>query len=288
VIPNYYTIGEIDLADTSNFLGAPDIMTYAIEKGWYEPARDGAFHFAQVYSDREILILPDNVNRMWRGVNLLANRNYSMDETLPFAFLPKKKLAVQDLFRVLRDHYEGTPLDMSKGYKFGSPNLMNGATICSESTQNSFVAQLRSGMPPEVGAVVWLSQRRPDTQAFVPWYLGIEAIPAGYAHGDWQSALAQHFAPPESMYDQKPVHAYWDFAALAQKIDEDYGQRITAVRRNWDKFELEALAQQKDFEKNVLKLFERHPERVRKMLTERTAQMAGDAWKIARELVKKY
>ncbi|MBQ5864367.1 MAG: C69 family dipeptidase, partial [Bacteroidales bacterium] len=50
-IPNYYTIGEIDLSDTSNFLGSPDIISYAQERGWYNPEKDGKFIFKKVYSN---------------------------------------------------------------------------------------------------------------------------------------------------------------------------------------------------------------------------------------------
>ena len=50
VIPNYYTIGEIDLKDTSNFLGSPDIVDYAINRGWYYPDSGEKFHFAKAYT----------------------------------------------------------------------------------------------------------------------------------------------------------------------------------------------------------------------------------------------
>jgi dipeptidase len=49
-IPNYYSINEVDLADTANFMGSPDIISYAVERGWYNPETDGKFIFKKVYS----------------------------------------------------------------------------------------------------------------------------------------------------------------------------------------------------------------------------------------------
>ena len=50
-IPNYYTIGEINLKDTLNYLGSKDIVSYARKRGWYKPRRDGAFNFRLAYAD---------------------------------------------------------------------------------------------------------------------------------------------------------------------------------------------------------------------------------------------
>lgn len=286
VIPNYYTIGEIDLADTTNFLGSPDIIDYAIQQGWYEKKRDGVFHFAKVYSNPDNLKSPDNVPRMWRGVNLLAGESYKIDDEFPFAFIPKKKLAVQDIMLVLRDHYEGTELDKTHGYKSGNPHFMNGSTICSEITQNSFVAQLRNWLPVEIGAVIWLSQRRPDSQPYVPWYLGINKIPDGYAFGDYDSALKQHFTPREDIYDMTRKHAFWAFVMLAEKVDEDYGKKIGRIRKKWDAIEKETFGIQAGFEKKVLSIYKNDPLKAKAALTKFTAERAAEVWQISKQLVK--
>ncbi|MBN1351393.1 C69 family dipeptidase [candidate division KSB1 bacterium] len=284
VIPNYYTFGEINLADTLNFLGSPDIIEYAVKKGWYDPAADGAFHFARVYSERAALTSPGNIPRMWRGVNLLAGKAYSIDAQFPFAFEPKKKLSVADLFVVLRDHYENTEFDKTQGYQLGSPNYLNGSTICADATQNSFVAQLRRHIPIEIGAVIWLSQHRPDTQAFVPWYLGITKIPDGYAFGNPETALTQHFNPSEETYDMSRDHAFWSFFKLAEKVDENYGALISTVRKRQDELEKNALKKQAVFEKKVVGIYHKNPQAAKQMLTEYTSALANEARRIAEKL----
>ncbi|MBN2089037.1 C69 family dipeptidase, partial [candidate division KSB1 bacterium] len=223
VIPNYYTIGRVDLADTNNFLGSPDLIDYAVKRGWYDPDRDGDFNFARVYSSPGNLKHPGNIHRIWRGVNLLAEKKYDLDDEFPFSFKSKQKVTVQDLMSVLRDHYVETELDKTEGYKLGTPYKMNRSTICANTTQYGFVAQLRNWLPIEIGVVIWLAQHRPDSQAFIPWYLGINKVPDGYAYGDFKTALDHHFEPADNIHERSDRHAFWSFVNLAEKVDENYG-----------------------------------------------------------------
>ena len=66
-IPNYYTIGEINLKDTVNFLGSKDIVSYARKRGWYNPKRDGAFNFRHAYADPKTLTNNNNLRRHTLG-----------------------------------------------------------------------------------------------------------------------------------------------------------------------------------------------------------------------------
>lgn len=285
VIPNYYTIGRLDLADTNNFLGSPDLIDYAIERGWYDPDRDGEFHFARAYSSPGNLKHTGNIHRIWRGINLLAEQKYELDAEFPFAVAPKQKVTVQDLMAVLRDHYVGTELDKTEGYQLGSPYKMNHSTICANSTQYGFVAQLRNWLPVEIGAVIWLAQHRPDSQAFIPWYLGIDKMPEKYAYGDFKSALEQHFDPPQTIYERTDHHAFWAFVNLAEKVDENYGVGILKTREKWEPIEKEALKNQQLFEAEALKIYKNNPAEAQDLLTKYTGNWASKIWREANGLV---
>ena len=285
VIPNYFTIGMVDLADTNNFLCSPELIDYAIERGWYNPEEDGKFHFAKAYSSPRNLRHPGNIHRMWRGVNLLSEKKYALEDEFPFAFKPKQKVAVQDLMTVLRDHQVGTELDKTDGYKLGNPYKMNGSTICARSTQYGFVAQLRNWMPVEIGVVIWLAQHRPDSQVFIPWYLGIRTIPKGYAFGDFQTALEKHFDPPRNIHERTENHAFWTFVNLAEKVDENYVNWIFKVRDKWNPIEQDALKNQKSFEGEALKIFENNPQNATELLTKYTHNWASKIWRLAKEMV---
>lgn len=285
VIPNYYTIGRVDLADTNNFLGSPDLIDYAMKRGWYQPDRDGDFHFARVYSSPGNLKNPGNTQRMWRGVNLLAEKSYDLADEFPYAFKPRQKVSLQALMAVLRDHYLGTDLDKTDGYKLGTPYKMNHATICAQSTQYGLVAQLRNWLPVEIGVVIWLAQHRPDCQAFIPWYAGITKIPDGYAYGDYLTATAQHFDPPENIYERADNHAFWAFVNLAEKVDTDYATWIVKVKEKWEPIEQEALKNQKSFEAEALKIFKNNPAQAQELLTKYTNNWALKIWREAKALI---
>jgi dipeptidase len=286
VIPNYYTIGKINLADTLNYYGSPDIIKYALRRGWFEPARDVRFHFAKTYSHPENLKNKGNIHRMWRGVNLLADNTYALSAEFPFAFKPKQKISLSKLQQVLRDHYIGTELDKTNHYRLGNPHQLNGATICASSTQYGFVAQLRHWLPVELGAVLWLAPHRPDCQAFIPWYLGCTQMPAGFAIGNFQTATENHFRPPKSFHARTDSLAFWIFTRLAEKVDENYGQRIVRVQKKWTSLERELLAEQQGFEEKVARALSENPDRGRELLTQYTQKHAATAWKIAKELLR--
>ena len=122
VIANRYTITGVKLEDKENFQGSPDIVDYAVSRGWYDPQKDGDFDFARAYSDRDAYADMRNVMRQWRGTDLLADKSFKLDDPLPFSFKPHRDMRLLDLFRVLRDHYEGTKYDASDHYRNGSPN----------------------------------------------------------------------------------------------------------------------------------------------------------------------
>ncbi len=91
VIANCYTIGRVDLADKENFQGSPDIVDYAVKRGWYRPEPDVEFDFAKAYSEPDNYRSMENVLRQWRGTNLLADKDCQLTDRFPFSFKAKKR-----------------------------------------------------------------------------------------------------------------------------------------------------------------------------------------------------
>lgn len=286
IIPNYYTIGEIDLQDTLNFLGSPDIIDYAIERGWYNPKSGNKFNFRLAYSDPFNLKSFSNIPRQWAAINLLSEKHFKFSDRLPFAFKPKHKITIQDLMAVLRNHYEGTQFEMNPAYNHGNPHKNIIPRICSQTNRYGFVAQLRNWLPSDIGDVLWFAPRRPCIQPFVPWYYGIQKIPPEFTTGDFRTALKEHFKPNIQQKENTPRHAYWAFTRYAAKIDSNYGKQIKAIRQWKALFQNNEFENQAEFEKNVLNVYAKHPDRARKMLTEYTAKLAEKALKMSRKKLK--
>ncbi len=277
IIPNYYTIGEVNLKDTLNFLGAPDLVEYAVRKGWYDPHSGKPFNFRQAYGDPLSLAHYSNIARHWVAINLLAAKHYAFNARLPFAFKGKAPITVQDLMDVLRNHYEGTELEMNPSYNHGNPHKNVIMRICSQTNRYGLVAQLRSWLPPEIGDVLWVAPRRPCVQPFVPWYSGITKIPDAYTTKDYQTALKIHFDPQTRVREYVPQQAYWSFTHFAARIDSNYAQDIPAIRAYKRRFQQAEFASQKKFENEVLKEFKKNRTEALRMLTDYTKERAEKA-----------
>ena len=249
IIPNYYTIGKIDLKDTLNFYGSKDLIDYARKRHWYE-GTDAGFNFRQAYATPQSLHHPVNIERHWDAINRLADTKYTITDTLPFSFYAKDLIKLPDLFSILRSHFEGTPLDKSKDYTLGSPHKTH-RSICAQSTQYGFVAQLRANVP-DVLNPIWISFVHPCTHTFIPLYNGIDRF-SGDLHNftDYQSALQQHF----DKFKRKRKHFFNTFIKDAKKIDKKYTVRIKKRNIAINQQEKALLANQKKAEQ---KLFDKY------------------------------
>ncbi len=267
VIPNYYTIREIDLADTLNFLGSADIVEYAIEREWHNPD-NGPFIFREAYSDSGSLKSKTNIYRMWRGINMLSEVDYDVEYDFPFSFEPEQKIGVKDFMKVLRDHYEGTDLHIDNQ----NPHLSNHRSICSNTNQYGFVAQLRSKMPVEIGAVLWIAPRRPCIQSFIPWYSGITKVPDGFGRNTYDQAIIEHFNPPPDIHTPVPELAYWHYYQESEVNPDDYKNYFETKKTEIDAIENSLFKSQDGFEKEVLKTWEIDKEKALQMITDYTAK----------------
>jgi dipeptidase len=257
-IPNYYTISYINLEDTLSFYGSENLVDYARERGWYNPETDGTFSFRKAYGDPESISSLENIIRHWSGLNMISDKQYGIDEEFPFSIIPENKVGLADIFRVLRNHNEGTRYDGSEGYSLGNPHSFY-KTICTETTQYGFVAQLRSHLPPETGYVLWMAPFRPCVHPFVPLYFGMTESPEGFYTGDYHSALETHFEPVENVFEYAQGNYFPEFVKHARIVDEDYKNRIEKIRVEIESFENELLRNQESFETNTAQMTSENP-----------------------------
>lgn len=288
VIANYYTIGPIDLNDRKNILGSPDIISYAIHRGWYNPEKDGAFDFARAYSDPNNLTDMKNILRQWQGTNLLAAKSHKVEERFPFSFKPRRDIRLNDLFQVLRDHYEGTKYDLSDHYKNGSPNSGKNRTICTESTQYAFVAQLRDWLPAEIAHAVWICFRRPDSNAFSPWYVSISRVPDGYSLDNIENALKNHFSPLPAQALGDPNLAFNIYARLSEIVDKQYKTRIEKTLKLWRNHEDDLFKDVKDHEKEFVYLLKANKALAQKIIDNYIHNLEYRKWFLALELLSEF
>jgi dipeptidase len=275
VIPNCFTIQQVDLGDTLNFLGSADIIDYAGKRGWYDPARDGAFDFSRAYSPAGSLAHPANAGRMWRGIDLVTDKKFDIARQLPFAVAPVRKITVQDLMRTMQDRYDGTEIPEPEQ-----------AGICHAGTMYSMVAHLRSWLPAEIGPLLWVSFFHPDLQAYSAWYPGITAVPEGFAVGDHQLGLQEQLDRSIVGHKKERPPAYSAFAELDQKARMNAAVNAPHIKKVWRLHQDRLLREQAAFEKRVLSVKPYNATTTLQRITEQSAAGALSTVRKARALIK--
>ena len=305
---NKARIGEFPLDDSDNCLYSENAISFAIEKGYYDPNSGEPFRFCEAYCPAT----PSNQRyadaRVWSIFRRSApSLNFSSDyhravpnaKPYPLWIKPDKKLSLSDVFSLMRDHYEGTDYDMTKGIDagpYGTPNRWRPMTwrdssevdtsivyawerpISTQQTGFSFVSQSRSWLPDPIGGVYWYGVDDTYMTCYVPFYCGIDAIPESYARGSiaafsWESA-------------------WWVFNLVANYANLKYSYMVPEIVAVQNELEGTCLALQLAVEKTALELYKTNPELMTRYLTDYSV-MRGEQtvarWKqLAEHLITKY
>jgi dipeptidase len=192
-----------------------DVISFAREKGYFN-GNDSDFSFSDTYAPVdfsgarfcEIRVwaffnaVTDGMDEYWeyaKGQIKHGENGYATNR-MPLWVKPKQKVNVLEVMDFMRDHLEGTELDMSKDIGAGPYGLpyrwrpltweVDGITYCNEratatqQTAFSFVAQLRSWLPDKVGGINWFGVDDAGTTVYVPMYCGINKVPKSYEAGN--------------------------------------------------------------------------------------------------------
>jgi dipeptidase len=248
---NLSRITTFPLDDPENWLYSDDVISFAIDKRFYSTGSGKPFSYRDAYHPG---IGPSQqrscAGRVWSIYRRSAPSAQFSDayfrgkegaEDYPLFIKPDAPLAVSDVMALMRDHYEGTPYDMTKGLDagpFGSPYRyreltfkVDGVSCMWEraiSTQQAgfvIVSQSRKGMPDGVGGVTWFTPDDASASCFTPLYCGITALPAPYLKGDykkfeWDSAWWVSNLVSNLCYDRWS-RVYPDVQAAQSKREAD-------------------------------------------------------------------
>ncbi|KXB36628.1 peptidase, C69 family [Bacteroidales bacterium KA00251] len=220
---NQSRIQQIRFNDPENCIYSKDVISFAREKGYFKGA-DKDFSFQKAYNPWTFSGLRGCEARVWAFFNKFCE---GMDKYLPLVMgdatqqpmplyvVPKRKLSIADVRNMMRDHYEGTPMDMSQDIGAGPNNApyrwrpmdwevdgkhyFNERAIATQQTGFVLVAQMRNWLPDEVGGILWFGVDDANTAVFTPMYASINEVPECYRHGNgdmmnfsWTSAFWIH------------------------------------------------------------------------------------------------
>ncbi len=300
---NKARIGEFPLNDPDNCIYSKNVVSFAVEQGYYDPESGQPFRFCDAYcpaTPRNQRYADSRVWSLFRraapSMNLSPDYTRAEDGAQPYPLWikPDKKISVKDVFSLMRDHYEGTPFDMTKGVDagpFGSPerwrpmnwtvdsvDYMWERPISTQQTAFSFVSQSRSWLPDPIGGVLWWGEDNTYTSCYFPLYCGIDSIPQPYTVGSlnkfsWESA-------------------WWVFNIVANYAELKYSYMVPEIVNVQQELEGQFLAMQPQIEKTALQLAKSDPSMMTQFLTDYSVSkgdMVASRWKdLAEYLFTKY
>ncbi len=249
MVANSYTIRTVNLQNKANFLASADIVDYAKSRGWYNPQTDGPFDFAKVYASPKAATHPNNIGRQWSGLSEVARSKLEPGPNLPFSVVPKHKLSVSDAMQILRHDKEN---ESSAPAPADSPFV---CALCSGATQTSFVTQVRTGMPLDIGLVYWVCLASPRTSFYIPFHFGISDFPAGLRLEVQKPTAEAYNRKVQAPFTVNPQEAFWTFSNFRDKVEARGPTAVAAVKTAAQRIEQNAIALQKPLEKTALRLY---------------------------------
>ena len=297
--PNESRIAEIDLDDPDNFMASSNVVTFAVEQGFYDPASGEPFRFDMAYSPKTDSAISSRGSRarMWRLFDLVApSKEFSAElpnNEYPFSVKPDQKITAQDFMVMSRDNYEGTqfaPGEGVSGGPFGNPRYygyyirLDGKdysyprTISKNTAEYTTIVQLRNWLPDEIGGILWIALGGQDTSCYMPLYAGVNDIPESFALGNhWEM----------NRDSARKAMDYVDFHTAVA-----YNVMIEDVKAAQFKWEGNALTKTSAVDLKAYDLYLQDPVQAKQYLTDYcidNANQAVDAWwQLGDDLFVKY
>lgn len=301
---NQSRIHKFNLNDKDNCLYSPDVISFAREKGYFN-GKNSDFSFADAYCPLDFSGLRFCEARVWSFYNMFSKTTgdaylpYILGkskEPMPLYIKADSKLSVRDVQRAMRDHYEGTPLDITKDlgagpfetpyrlspltFKVDGVEYFNERPISTQQSAFSFVAQMRANLPDPVGGVLWFGLDDANMTVFTPVYCCTDRIPVPYAEGNGDCITFS--------WDS----AFWIYNWVADMIRPRYSLMIDDMRAVQKELEDTFESAQSGIESSALKLYQESPEKAKDFLTnytDMTARTTIDRWKkLAEFLIVRY
>ncbi len=306
-IPDGYVSGHANQArittfpqdDSENCVYSPDVISFAVEKGWYKGTNE-AFSFSDVYAPVDFGAARFCDARVYAGFNKIVSNMKTYEayaegkveydsqtgfanNRMPLWVKPDNKLSVKDVMEMMRDHYEGTSLDMTKDLGAG-PNALpyrwrglqwdvDSVTYCNEraiSTQQtgfSFVAQSRNWLPNPIGGILWFGVDDTYSTCYAPMYCSITEIPECFKVGNGD------------MLTYSETSAFWTFNKVTNFAYLRYDDMIKDIRKKQAAIEDRFMESNAELEAKMLEIMNEKKEKKALLLlksytTEYSNQMA--------------
>ena len=290
---NQARISTFPLNDPENCIYAPDVITFAREKGYFS-GEDKDFSFCDAYAPLDFSGMRGCEARAWSAFNILCDGKFTyLDENgnevtadaydyidyamgwdktkrFPLFVKPSRKISVKNVADVMRDHYEGTPMDMTvdagaggnalpyrwrpMGFEYEGKKYVNERAIATQQTGFWFVGQSRGWLPDEIGGVNWFGCDDAATSYLTPIYTSTYEVPESFRVGNG------------NMITYSPTSAFWMTNRVANACYKAYNIMFPTVDAAIDSWEAEMVEAVAKADQEALALYNAAGEKPRKQI----------------------
>lgn len=301
---NQSRIRTFDQKDKKNVMFSKDCIKFARSKGWFT-GKDKDFSFCNVYAAPTFSGRRACEARVWSFFNRFGDMDKYLPyvegkvkdaEPMPLWIVPNKKVSLQDLEASMRDHYEGTPFDLGNdlgqgvwempyrptplSFKVDGKAYFNERPVSTQQTAFSYVSQMRSWLPRQIGGVLWFGNDDGNMVAYTPIYCGNTVQPECYN------------TPGADAVTFSDKNAFWVCNWVSNMVYPRYSQMFPSLKEVRDSLDNSYIANQGEIEKQALKLYGESEQKVVDYLTNYSntqAQQMLARWKeLAIYLIVKY
>ncbi len=279
---NQARISTFPLNDPENCMYAPDVITFAREKGYFN-GKDEEFSFCDAYAPLDFSGMRGCEARAWAAFNILCDGKFTFEDEqgnvvtkdaydyidyamghdaskrFPLFVKPSRKISMKNVADVMRDHYEGTPMDMTTdigaggnalpyrwrpmGFEYEGKEYVNERAIATQQTGFWFVGQSRGWLPDEIGGVNWFGCDDAATSYLTPIYTCTNKVPECFRVGNGD------------MITYSPTSAFWMTNRVANACYKAYNIMFPTVDAEIDAWENEMMEAVVKADEEALKLY---------------------------------
>lgn len=266
---NQSRISTFPLDDPENCMYAEDVISFAREMGYYE-GPDEEFSFCDAYNPLNFGGMRGCEARAWSAFNILCDgkftfidengnevtkdaydyidyaMGYDASKRFPLFVKPQRKITMKNVADAMRDHYEGTPMDMTGDigaggnalpyrwrpmeFEYEGKTYVNERAIATQQTGFWFVGQSRGWLPDMIGGLLWFGTDDAATSYLTPIYTSTRVVPECFREGNG------------SMLEYSPTSAFWICNRVANACYRMYNVMAPTVRMAIDEFEVSQMA----------------------------------------------
>ena len=303
---NQSRIHRFDMKDKQNVMYAKDVVSFARKRGYFS-GKDAEFSFADAYAPADFGAIRYCETRVWsfynkwvegmdRYLDYADGRHIGQAEPMPLYFKPKQKLSLHDVMNSMRDHYEGTPFDVTKDvgagpycapyrptpltWEYEGKKYFNERPISTQQTAGTYVIQVRDFLPNAVGGVLWYGNDDPNMVPYTPVYCSATQAPSCYDPSDADGVTFSWNS------------AFWVQNWVSNMTYPRYSQLFPSLQQARQELEDRYAAKQAEVERQAMELLRYDAARAAAYLTDYSADCARqmmDRWiKLGQYLIVKY